>query len=471
MAEMCPPDARPANCTQTIPNSIETDTPGLAQGKWPERLSTERLSTKGLSTERPERLSIERSVIQRSTELFSHHNAERQSCDQRSDYVNQSTASMPTSSRRSSSIDNQNGSSRDQLAAQPDRLNTSDHSPALPSRLQSCTSPHSLPMSNYSNQSDRPGHSVRRLGAAMSAHRRWSANHQSPEIKIEPSDRQSIDRKPTDHQLTARQPSATRRAVAKGLTSFLLISVYSLMSSLLGVLRQLLATKVFAPLRVLRDESIYLLSLQKPNLSSNLSNSLLTRVHSERFNDCFRAPTVETKNQSDECNQRAPSATSGEKATRSKRRSSTGHPFRWLLARNCLLFVLLTSTTSSAYDLSAAANTNYNLNNINGFNGYPNAGRQQPSIANPAKRSGVLLGGRGKPDAVIYFEDLNNEQFTHLTINPFNNDVYIGAVNRLYQLNSNLQVKHLANMGPQLDSAECPGVYLTHFHAAISQFT
>lgn len=260
------------------------------------------------------------------------------------------------------------------------------------------------------------------------------------------------------------------------------------MSSLIGGLRQLatagrsLATKVVLPFRSrvanLRDEFIYLLPLQKPNLSSNLSspNSLLTRVHSERFNDCFRAPNVETKNQSDECNQRPhPSATAGFARTTSgepikvlrspgKRRSAITHHFRWLLARNSLLFVLLTSTASSAYDLGAAANTNYNLNNINGFNGYQQLNNARnthhpSSITNPAKRSGVLLGGRGKPDAVIYFEDLNNEQFTHLTINPLNSDVYIGAVNRLYQLNSNLQVKHLANMGPQLDSAECPGAY------------
>ena len=133
--------------------------------------------------------------------------------------------------------------------------------------------------------------------------------------------------------------------------------------------------------------------------------------------------------------------------------------FRYLsgqFLKQLFVFVLLIAVASADYSSS----TNYNLNNINGFNAYQLNnnninGARHSSITSATKRSN-LLNGR-KLDA-IYFEDLNNEQFGHLAIDPLNNDIYIGAVNRLYQLNSNLQVKQLAKMGPQLDSPECPGI-------------
>ncbi|XP_015793671.1 plexin-A2 [Tetranychus urticae] len=54
------------------------------------------------------------------------------------------------------------------------------------------------------------------------------------------------------------------------------------------------------------------------------------------------------------------------------------------------------------------------------------------------------------------FEDVNNIKFNHLTVNDYTGQVYIGAVNRIYQLNSNLRLETSVEMGPRPDSAECP---------------
>lgn len=465
MSEMCLPDARPPNyttTTRTIPDSTDC-----------------------CNLDNSDNASLERRS-EDSGELFVSHHCKQPSSDQSNQpkclaTMSTSISEAPSrsdqlsdqlSASRRSSIDSQNGprSSANQLGEQLNRLDTIASAdrwiePALQSftsqirsAISSAASSNisSSPMPNYSNQSK--SHSGRLSESLkMSAHRRSTC--QMRRIRSESN---------------GRLPFVSVRATAKGLISYVLVLMYSLMSGPISRRRlaaQLagcwFATKVvfrsaFRSAANLRAEFIYLLPLKKPNQSSNLSNSnsRLTAVHSERFNDCLRAPNVETKNQS------RSSAAGGEFRLSSsykspfKRRGSTNH-FRWLLARNAMLFVLLTAGTSSAYE-PAGPVTNYNLNNINGFNGYQllaNNARNHPSITNPAKRSGSL-GGRSKPDAVIYFEDLKNEQFTHLTINPFNSDVYIGAVNRLYQLNSNLQVKHLANMGPQLDSAECPGKFL-----------
>lgn len=137
--------------------------------------------------------------------------------------------------------------------------------------------------------------------------------------------------------------------------------------------------------------------------------------------------------------------------------------FNYEQLRNLLLitFIALNLNQASAFDYSPTSNTNYNLNNINGFNGYQLLNNRH-SLSNSAKRSSFQLNKNNKLDTIV-FEDPSNEQFTHLQLNPFNNDVYIGAVNRIYQLNSNLQVKHVANMGPSLDSPECPGEFF-HSH-------
>jgi hypothetical protein len=57
---------------------------------------------------------------------------------------------------------------------------------------------------------------------------------------------------------------------------------------------------------------------------------------------------------------------------------------------------------------------------------------------------------------LTYFEDTSNELFTHLAVNPNSSDIYVGGVNKIYQLDSQLQLKHLVSLGPRLDSPDCP---------------
>lgn len=47
----------------------------------------------------------------------------------------------------------------------------------------------------------------------------------------------------------------------------------------------------------------------------------------------------------------------------------------------------------------------------------------------------------------------------NIAINPLNGDVYVGAVNRLYQLNSNLESKYENETGPQRDNPDCYSGY------------
>ncbi|RWS21949.1 Plexin-A4-like protein, partial [Leptotrombidium deliense] len=54
-----------------------------------------------------------------------------------------------------------------------------------------------------------------------------------------------------------------------------------------------------------------------------------------------------------------------------------------------------------------------------------------------------------------YFEDVHNEQFTHMTVNDYTEQVYVGGVNKIYQLSRNLKLEAVAEMGPQDDSPEC----------------
>lgn len=55
-----------------------------------------------------------------------------------------------------------------------------------------------------------------------------------------------------------------------------------------------------------------------------------------------------------------------------------------------------------------------------------------------------------------FFEDLNNERFTHMTINDYTGQIYVGAVNKIYQLSPGLDIQTTAEMGQRDDSVDCP---------------
>lgn len=55
-----------------------------------------------------------------------------------------------------------------------------------------------------------------------------------------------------------------------------------------------------------------------------------------------------------------------------------------------------------------------------------------------------------------YFEDVSNERFSHMTMNDYTGQVYVGAVNKIYQLTSSLSLEVVAEMGPREDSPDCP---------------
>lgn len=55
-----------------------------------------------------------------------------------------------------------------------------------------------------------------------------------------------------------------------------------------------------------------------------------------------------------------------------------------------------------------------------------------------------------------FFEDLNNERFTHMTVNDYTGQVYVGGVNKIYQLSPLMTLETTADMGPREDSADCP---------------
>lgn len=54
------------------------------------------------------------------------------------------------------------------------------------------------------------------------------------------------------------------------------------------------------------------------------------------------------------------------------------------------------------------------------------------------------------------FEDPEIEKFNHMTVHDYTERVYIGAVNRIYQLSRDLKKEAVAEMGPQEDSPKCP---------------
>jgi len=56
-----------------------------------------------------------------------------------------------------------------------------------------------------------------------------------------------------------------------------------------------------------------------------------------------------------------------------------------------------------------------------------------------------------------YFEEKNTDlYFSHLTVNTYTGQVYVGGVNRIYQLSPQLAPEAIAVMGPEEDSADCP---------------
>ncbi|XP_074605238.1 plexin A [Brevipalpus obovatus] len=56
----------------------------------------------------------------------------------------------------------------------------------------------------------------------------------------------------------------------------------------------------------------------------------------------------------------------------------------------------------------------------------------------------------------LFFEDINSIKFSHMTINDWTGQVYVGGVNRIYQLSSNLVLEASVEMGPKNDSPDCP---------------
>ncbi|XP_067128995.1 plexin-A2 isoform X2 [Centruroides vittatus] len=56
----------------------------------------------------------------------------------------------------------------------------------------------------------------------------------------------------------------------------------------------------------------------------------------------------------------------------------------------------------------------------------------------------------------VTFEDLKCEKFNHMTIHDYTERVYVGGVNRIYQLSRDLKQEAMAIMGQKDDSPKCP---------------
>lgn len=54
------------------------------------------------------------------------------------------------------------------------------------------------------------------------------------------------------------------------------------------------------------------------------------------------------------------------------------------------------------------------------------------------------------------WDDINVEKFNHMTVHDYTERVYIGAVNRIFQLTRDLHLEATASMGAQDDSPKCP---------------
>ena len=60
------------------------------------------------------------------------------------------------------------------------------------------------------------------------------------------------------------------------------------------------------------------------------------------------------------------------------------------------------------------------------------------------------------------FSDSNNDGLQHLVIDKTSGLVYVGGVNRLYQLSANLELQVKAETGPRYDSLNCPAEGCSH---------
>lgn len=60
-------------------------------------------------------------------------------------------------------------------------------------------------------------------------------------------------------------------------------------------------------------------------------------------------------------------------------------------------------------------------------------------------------------DVISWFEETNSNLYlNHLAINSYTGQVYVGGVNWIYQLSSQLQLETKVQMGPADDSPDCP---------------
>ena len=85
----------------------------------------------------------------------------------------------------------------------------------------------------------------------------------------------------------------------------------------------------------------------------------------------------------------------------------------------------------------------------------------QRTVRAPVTSSLYSLSSQSSSSSAIqsqytYFEDVNSEKFSHLTINDYTGQVYVGAVNRIYQLKPTLEMETFVEMGPRDDSVDCP---------------
>lgn len=80
---------------------------------------------------------------------------------------------------------------------------------------------------------------------------------------------------------------------------------------------------------------------------------------------------------------------------------------------------------------------------------------KRPLLVLVATAVAVSLTGAASTDIVRTFTDKNVEKFNHLVVDKNTGRVYIGAVNRLYQLTPDLEIVIEEKTGPELDSDEC----------------
>lgn len=67
----------------------------------------------------------------------------------------------------------------------------------------------------------------------------------------------------------------------------------------------------------------------------------------------------------------------------------------------------------------------------------------------------TTISNASSSDVVRTFKDNKVEKFNHLVVDKNTGRVYIGAVNRLYQLTPDLELVIAEKTGPELDSDEC----------------